>query len=102
VAKLLMNGSEQTLFENTELGEFAGYVFLTPLQTGDSVTLKFYVKDVEANEYVLNDGKTYTGAQSYPAIEVRHVIGKVGVKVTIRQTAGTYRTIHHMWFGRVR
>jgi len=98
--KKTMDGTEQTMFESTELGEFNGYIFLDTLQAGDTVVLRAYVKDGEADTYKLRDSKSYTGAQSIPCIEVRPIISSVGFKITAQQTAGTYRVLNHNWFKR--
>ena len=100
MAKNVMDGTEQTLFESTELGEYSGYVFLDQMQSGDEIVLKVYIKDVEDGNYKLRESVTFTGVQDTPAIEIRPIIGKVGIKVTAQQTSGTYRTVTSMWFKR--
>jgi len=95
-----MNGTEQTLFENTELGEYNGHIFLDKMQAGDTIVLKIYVKDHEDDVYKLRDSATYTGAQTKPCVGFLPTIGKVGLKVTAQQTAGTYRTVTHQWIMR--
>lgn len=93
-----MDGTEQTLFENTDLGEFSGYVFLDKIGSGDTVVLRMYIKDVESGVYKLRDLASYSGVQSVPCVGVASCCGKVGLKVTAEQTAGTYKEITHMWF----
>jgi len=100
MAKNVMDGTEQTLFESTELGEYSGYIFLDQMQSGDEIVLRVYIKDVEDGNYKLRESVTLTGVQNFPAIEIRPIIGKVGIKVTAQQTSGTYRTVTSMWFKR--
>lgn len=95
-----MDGTELDLFESTELGEYSGYVFLDDLLSGDTIVLKVYVKDVEDDVYKLWLQDEYSGVLSSPALRMEPMIGKVGMKVTAQQTAGTNRTITHMWFKR--
>jgi len=100
MGKTTMDGTEQTLFENTSLGEFSGYIFLDKMQSSDAIVVRCYVKDVEDNVYKLYESYSYSGVQSKPAIRVVPMIGKIGVKFSAQQTAGTYRVIDHMWFKR--
>lgn len=100
MGKTLMDGTEQTLFEYTKLGEYSGFVFLDKMESGDTIAVKIYIMDVEDETYKLWISETFSGALTIPAIRVVPVIGKVGFKVTAQQTAGTYREITHMWFKR--
>jgi len=95
-----MDGTEQTLFENTELAEYAGYIFVDSLESGDEIVLRAYIKDVEDGEYKLRDTYTVTYPPPVECIAVAPTIGKVGFKITAQQTAGTYKTLTHMWFKR--
>lgn len=100
MGKTLMDGTEQPLFENTALGEYSGYIFLDNMLSGDTIEIKVYVKDVEDDTYKVYISETYSNALTVPAIRLMPIIAKVGVKVTAKQTAGTYRIITHMWFKR--
>ena len=100
MGKTTMDGTEQTLFENTDLGEYSGYVFLEAMESGDTIVIRKYVKDVEDNVYRLNDETSYSDVQAKPAIHITPMIGKVGFKITAEQTVGTYREVTHMWFKR--
>lgn len=95
-----MDGTEQTLFENTELGEFSGYIFLKAMGASDVITIRAKVMNKETEEYELADTGTFTGVQTTSCIRIAQVIGKMGLQVTAQQTAGTYRTITSMWFKR--
>ena len=100
MAKNTMDGTEQTLFESTELGEYSGYIFLDQMESGDEIVIRVYIKDVEDGNYKKREEVPFSGVQDCPAIEVRPIIGKVGIKVTAQQTAGTYKTVTSMWFKR--
>jgi len=95
-----MNGTEQTLFENTEIGEYNGYVYLDALQTGDTIRLRVYIKDPENELYKLRDSKDFTGVQANPAVGFLATMASIGYKVTAHQIAGTYRVLTHNWFKR--
>ena len=100
MGKTSMDGTEQTIFENTELGEYSGYIFLDSMQSGDSITIRVYIKDVEDGNYKKWLEETFSNVVDPPAVRIAPIIGKVGIKVTAQQTAGSYRTITHMWFKR--
>lgn len=95
-----MDGTDQPVFESTELGEYSGYIFLDKLQSGDTIVITVWVKDVNDDTYKKWLVDSYSGALTTPALRMEPMIGKVGMKVTLQQTAGTYRTITHMWFKR--
>ena len=96
----LMDGTEQTIFESTILGEYSGYVFLDAMLAGDTIVIRSYTMDVEDETYKKCEEATYSGVQAKPAVYFTPIIGKVGFKITAEQTVGTYRTITHMWFKR--
>lgn len=100
MASLKMDGTEQAIFESTEVGEFSGYVFLNELLAGDTVVLKVYIKDPEDSVYKLWATDSYSGVVAFPALRMEAIIGHVGIKITAKQTAGTYRTITSDWFKR--
>lgn len=95
-----MDGTEQTLFESTEIGEYSGYIFLDDLASGDTIELRVYVKDKNDDSYKkwIEDG--YTGSLTTPAVRLEPMIGSRGVKITAKQTAGTFREITHQWYRR--
>jgi len=100
LGKTEMDGTEQTIFENTELGEYSGYIFLDALESGDSITIRIYIRDPEDGNYKKFIEETFTGKLNTPVVRITPIIGKVGVKVTAEQTSGSYKTITHTWFKR--
>jgi hypothetical protein len=100
MGKTTMDGSEQILFEDTEAGEYNGYVFLDTLQGGDTVDIRVYIADAEDDKYKLRDVKEFSGVQSLQSIGFLPTIGDCGYKVTARQTTGTYRTLSWAFFRR--
>ena len=100
MGKKTMDDTEQTLFESTKLGEYSGYIFLDDMKPDDEIVVNLYIKDVEDSVYKIKDTVTYTYEPAEPAKSVAPLIGKVGLKVTAQQTAGTYREITYMWFKR--
>jgi hypothetical protein len=95
-----MDGTEQVIFESTELGEYSGYIFLDDMEAGDTITVRVYVKDVNDDTYKLWASDPYSGKLPNPALRMEAIIGKVGIKITLQQSAGSYRAITHQWFKR--
>jgi hypothetical protein len=103
VKTLTGSGTEDTLFEDTELAEFSGHIFVDTMQAGDTVVFRVWIKDVNDTtgfpyKKWLED--TYSGVQNCKCIRLEPVIGKIGIKVTAEQTAGTNRTLNSQWFKR--
>jgi hypothetical protein len=91
---VLQDGKEQTLVEKSDglQGLLEGDIDLTPMQSGDTVVVKQYMKVKSGGAYVLYAQETYTDAQSLPLLHISTKSNKRSIKVTIQQTAGTNRT----------
>jgi hypothetical protein len=100
VATLTADGTEQTVIESSVIGEIEGWIDLANMASGDTVTIKVYVKMKSGGTYRLYDSTTYSGAQTNPAIHVVKLSAKYGFKVTFQQTAGLYRTFDYNFFKR--
>jgi len=100
MGKTTMDGTEQIIFINEELGEFSGYVFLDKMEAGDTIKIRCYIKDHEDSVYKKTSDDSFSGVQALPAVHVKPILGKVGIKITAQQTAGSYRNITHQWFKR--
>lgn len=98
-----MTGAEDSLFEDTELAEFSGHIFLDQMQGGDVITIRVYIKDINdttGSPYKAWIVDTYSGVQACPCLRLEPTIGKVGIKITAQQSSGTMRTITSQWFKR--
>jgi hypothetical protein len=97
-----MDGTEQAIFESTELGEYSGYIFFDKMVSGDTIIIRIYVKDPndinKTYKKWLED--SYSGALTTPALRLEPIISKLGVKVTLQQSAGSYKQVTHTWFKR--
>jgi len=98
MGKTTMDGSEQALFESTELGTFSGHVFFDKLQNGDTIVVCTYIKDEEEGAYKRYSKVTIQNLQDNPAYRFNTIVGKCGIKITAQQTSGTYRLLTHQWF----
>jgi hypothetical protein len=100
VGTLTADGTEQKVaeLEETELGTLEGHIDLANMQSGDGVTIREYIRMKAGGDYRLYDSADYSGAQTKPALHVVKLPSKYGVKVTLEQTAGTYRTFDYNFF----
>lgn len=94
---LVADGSEQTVLEYTETATIHGYIDLSKMEAGDTVEIKVYVRIKEGGEYQLHASETYSGAQSLPALYIVPKLSGHGFKVTLKQTAGTYKSFDYMF-----
>ncbi|MEM2249936.1 MAG: hypothetical protein QXO00_02385 [Candidatus Bathyarchaeia archaeon] len=95
---LTADGTEQTLIEASGLLSLEGYVDLSAMTTGDTVTLTRYVKIQQDGEYKRHATETYTGPQADPLVRFPFIAGYYGIKVTLKQTSGTYKTFPYQFF----
>ncbi|MEM2587949.1 MAG: hypothetical protein QXV23_06580 [Candidatus Bathyarchaeia archaeon] len=96
--KLVADGTEQTLIEALGLLNLEGYVDLSPMQDGDTVILRRYVKITANDDYKLHGEETYIGVQAQPLIRFPPLAGYYGIKVTLQQTTGTYKSFPYQFF----
>lgn len=107
--ELTANGSEQTVvevigFKNVvEVMGFknvGGYIDLSAMTDDDTVVLRRYIKVSSGGEYKLHASQPYNGVQSEPLIRFPFIIGYYGIKVTLQQTSGTFKTFPYQFFER--
>jgi hypothetical protein len=97
-----MDGTEVTVVQDEITGNpirhLEGWIDLSPMQSGDSVTIRLYVKTTPTGSYVKYAEETYTDTQSLPALHLVTLPARYGIKITMQQTAGTYRTFSYQFF----
>lgn len=87
------DGTEQTLYETTDSDEFFVIVNLSTMQALDGVTLRAYRRVLSAAEaFVKYFEQAFADAQDDDLYICPPISAPFGVKFTIEQTAGTYRT----------
>jgi hypothetical protein len=98
------DGTEQTLTDQTGTLEFQldGFVDLTNMASGDTVVIREYMKIKSGGDYVKYAEETYSGAQSIPLLHILTKPSRYGLKITLQQTAGTYRSFDYQFFKRIR
>ena len=86
------DGTEQTLWDVTTSKYFTAQVDLQNMQSGDTTVIKRYSKVRAGSTLVMEWSETYTGAQTGKnIIYFPPWASDVEYKVTLTQTAGTFR-----------
>jgi hypothetical protein len=99
---LTADGTEQTVVSRTDTVEFQldGYIDLTNLATGDSVVIREYMQIKSGGSYIKYAEGTYSGAQPLPLLHIVTKPAVYGLKITLQQTAGTYRSFDYQFYVR--
>jgi len=99
---LVADGSEQNLIldevEGNPQRHLEGYLDLSSLQDGDVVIIRQYMKISPTGNYVKYAEETYSGAQSLPLLHIITKPARYGLKLTLQQTQGTYRSFTYQFF----
>ena len=85
--------SEANLFDVTANAHYATYLFTNNMQNGDTVVVKWYVKDVEGATMRLFESVTLENAQTLPSFFISF-LQATQYKVTIQRLAGTDRAFN--------
>lgn len=91
------DGSEQKLIEYVGLTTLTGYLDLSNMMDGDTVTVREYVKIKEDKEYVLYHQEVFYGKQPYPALYFLPRVTASSFKITIQQTTGTFKSFDYIF-----
>jgi hypothetical protein len=92
---IFADGTEQTIVEYVKVGRVIGYIDLSNMTTGDTIVIRQYMKLKTGGEYKKYAEETYSGTQSIPIIYITPKETDYGVKITIQQTAGTYKSFDY-------
>lgn len=95
---LMADGTEQTVIEVSGLINLEGYIDLSQMQNGDTVTLKRYVKISAEGDYKLHGQETFVGVQEQPLIRFPPIAGYYGIKITLQQTSGEFKNFQYQFF----
>lgn len=97
------DGSEQTILEYTgDISRIEGYIDLSELRSSipapqDTVIIRVYVKIKSDGGFVLQDVGTFRGVQTDPALWIMPRMSGYGLKVTLQQVEGSYRTFSYLF-----
>jgi hypothetical protein len=94
---LTADGTEQTLVQTSDSKphQISGEIDLTNMASGDTVVINYYIQMKSAGSFIKYASQTYSGAQSIPAVFFLTKTAKYGLKITLQQTAGTYRNFDY-------
>jgi hypothetical protein len=92
---LLADGTEQTLLEFEGVAKIVGYVDLSSMTVGDTVTIRQYMKLTPEASYKKYAEQTITGVQPEPLLYITPKETDVAILITLQQTAGTFKRYPH-------
>jgi len=97
---VIADGSEQDILkvESTECFQVEGYIDLSPLEEGDTVIIRYYIKIKSGGEFGKYAEETYTGVQSSPILYIGKKVAKYGIKITLQQTSGEFKSFDYQFF----
>jgi len=91
------DGTEQTIIEYTGKASLSGYIDLSNMEDGDTVTVRLYVKIKGEGDYRLYHAETFNGRQEEPALYILPKVTGIAYKVTIQQTRGSYKSFDYLF-----
>lgn len=91
---IMADGTEQTILEFEDVGKVMGYIDLSNMETGDTVVMKQYMKILNG-DYKRYAREIYTGLQEDPILYIKCKETELGIKVTLQQTAGVFRSFDY-------
>lgn len=96
---LTADGTEQTFFEEQNVGSFEGYLDLSNMADGDQVSIAEYFSFSDNPNYKKYHNDDYSGPQANPVV---YIIPKPGgpLKITLQQTQGSYKTFDYKFYQR--
>lgn len=74
---------------------YDGYISLVNMGAGDTVVVSFYVKSQTSGVYKLFSENIISDIQPNPVFYMTPLPNDVGMKITIKQTAGIVRTFYY-------
>jgi len=96
----LMDGSEQVLVA-TEISSphsLEGMIDLSSLASGDSVTVREYMSAVSPVSYTKYAQSSVSGPRDPAMLYLATKSSSYGIRITLQQTSGTYRTLPWQFF----
>jgi len=92
---ILANGTEQVVVEYVGVGRLMGYIDMQNLGSGEEVVIRQYMKLKPDGDYKKYEEEVYTGPLDPPVVYVTPKESDFGIKVTLQQISGTYRSFDY-------
>lgn len=103
---LTADGAEQNVVLDETVGNpsryLEGFIDLTNMAGGDTVVIREYISVIAGPSYRKYAEETYSGVQALPLLFITTKPARYGLRVTLQQTAGTYKAYpYQFWRKRV-
>jgi hypothetical protein len=95
--RIIADGTEQIILDANGGTVVLGYVDLSEMQTGDVVVIKTYVKVRSDADYKIYASQEYIDAQSEPIVYILPKYTANGLRITLQQTKGVYRSFSYIF-----
>jgi hypothetical protein len=97
-----MDGSEKIIIDvKSPIGTprtLEGYIDLSPMEDGDTIIIRQYVKLRPDEDYRRHAEETYTDEQPLSLLYIHPRPVKYGVRITAQQVTGTYKTLKYQFY----
>ena len=102
-ASAVADGKEQTICERGggSPSEVSGYIDLSNMADGDTIIIKFYAKVKADGEWCKYNGEEYKGIQLMPLLHIVKKPENHGLKISLEQTVGSYKSFDYEFFEEV-
>ena len=70
------------------------------MDTGDEIVVRQYIKIKNGGVYLKYAERTYSGKQAFDILYLTTKPTVYGIKITLQQTSGTYRSFDYQFFRR--
>lgn len=95
---LVADGTEQTILTYTgDIAMIQGYIDLSSMSVGDSVTIRLYVKIKPDGEFKLYKEENYAAPSKEELVYVLPRLSGYGIKITLQQTYGSYKSFDYLF-----
>lgn len=84
-------GTEHIIYNPITSRYFTAYIDLTNMTVTDTVEIRVYVIVKTAGSYIQYFLSSYSGVQTNPLVYIPSMPSEIGLKITLKQTAGTGR-----------
>lgn len=89
------DGKEQTIIKTNIVGLISGYVDLENMKSEDEIVIRMYIRVTENGEYAFYHSDTYSGVQEESVLRIEPKESDNGLKVTLQQTKGTFKSFDY-------
>jgi hypothetical protein len=100
--EVTMDGEEKIIIEvrspTGTLRTLEGYIDLSPMESGDIIIIRQYIKLRPDEDYRKHAEEIYMDEQPLTLLYIHRRLVKYGAIITAQQTAGTYKTLKYQFY----